>query len=50
VDVHLITGNLILVAVGPLTNLALSLHLDPNLHEKIPQLIIMGGNTTGLGQ
>ncbi|ELT91171.1 hypothetical protein CAPTEDRAFT_160180 [Capitella teleta] len=43
------TGELTLVAIGPLTNIALAIQLDPLLHEKIPHLIVMGGNTTGRG-
>jgi inosine-uridine nucleoside N-ribohydrolase len=33
----------ILVATGPLTNVALALKLDPTLAERIPKLVIMGG-------
>ena len=32
-----------LVAIGPLTNLALALHLDPTIAGKIKQVILMGG-------
>lgn len=42
-------GEHTLVALGPLTNIALALHLDPKLPEKIPRLVIMGGATTGHG-
>ena len=36
-------GELILVAIGPLTNLAVALNLDPDLPAKFKQLIVMGG-------
>ncbi|MEO8673596.1 MAG: nucleoside hydrolase [Tahibacter sp.] len=42
-------GELTLVALGPLTNLALALRLDPTLPERIARLVIMGGAVTGRG-
>ena len=36
-------GEVTLVAVGPLGNLATALHLDPSLPEKVKRVIIMGG-------
>jgi inosine-uridine nucleoside N-ribohydrolase len=36
-------GETILVATGPLTNVALALKLDPSLAARIPKLVIMGG-------
>ncbi|WP_020409745.1 nucleoside hydrolase [Hahella ganghwensis] len=36
-------GELTLVAIGPLTNVALALRLDPELPKKLKQLVIMGG-------
>jgi inosine-uridine nucleoside N-ribohydrolase len=36
-------GSTILVATGPLTNVALALKLDPTLAGRIPKLVIMGG-------
>ena len=36
-------GELTLVAIGPLTNLALATRLDPSLPEKYKELIVMGG-------
>ncbi|MDA3913925.1 nucleoside hydrolase [Oleiagrimonas sp.] len=38
-----------LVALGPLTNLALALRLDPSLPERIGRLVIMGGAVHGRG-
>lgn len=36
-------GELILAAIGPLTNLALATRLDPTLPKKYKRLIVMGG-------
>lgn len=36
-------GELVIVALGPLTNLAIALNLRPNLVEKVGRLVIMGG-------
>ena len=36
-------GELTLVAIGPLTNLAVALNLDPELPKKFKQLVVMGG-------
>lgn len=36
-------GEVTLVAVGPLTNLALALHLEPRIASAVRQVIIMGG-------
>ena len=36
-------GELTLVAIGPLTNVAMATKLDPNLPDKFKELIIMGG-------
>lgn len=40
---------LTLVALGPLTNLALAVRLDPTLPQRVKRLVIMGGAVTGLG-
>jgi purine nucleosidase len=40
-DAH--PGQLTLAAIGPLTNLALALGLDPALPQKVKRLIVMGG-------
>ena len=42
-------GQLTLVALGPLTNLALALRLDPGLPSRIARLVVMGGAVTGRG-
>ena len=42
-------GELVLVALGPLTNLALALRLDPGLPQRIARLVIMGGAVNGRG-
>ena len=42
-------GQLTLVALGPLTNLALALRLDPTLPERVGRLVVMGGAVTGCG-
>ncbi len=42
-------GNLEILALGPLTNLALALALEPKLPTMVKQLTIMGGAITGVG-
>jgi purine nucleosidase len=42
-------GKLVVVALGPLTNLALAVRLDPLLPERIARLVVMGGAVTGQG-
>ena len=42
-------GELEILALGPLTNIALALALDPELPSKVKRLIIMGGAVTGKG-
>lgn len=42
-------GELTLVALGPLTNLALALRLDPELPRRVARLVVMGGAVTGHG-
>jgi purine nucleosidase len=42
-------GELTLVALAPLTNLALALKLDPTLPERVARLVVMGGAVTGHG-
>jgi purine nucleosidase len=42
-------GELTLVALGPLTNLALATRLDPELPSKYARLVVMGGAIRGTG-
>ncbi len=42
-------GELVVVALGPLTNLALALSIDPELPQRISRLILMGGAVHGCG-
>jgi purine nucleosidase len=42
-------GALTLVALAPLTNLALALRLDPTLPERVARLVVMGGAVTAHG-
>ncbi len=37
-------GEITLVPIGPLTNLALALHLEPRIADKVKEVILMGGN------
>ncbi len=46
---HAHAGRLLLVALGPLTNLALALKLDPSLPARIGRLVVMGGAVNGRG-
>ena len=42
-------GELTLVALAPLTNLALALRMDPSLPQRIARLVVMGGAVNGRG-
>ena len=42
-------GELTLVALGPLTNVALAVRLDPELPHKLKRLVVMGGAVNGRG-
>ncbi len=42
-------GKLLLVALGPLTNIALALKLDPTLPSRIARLVVMGGAVSAHG-
>ena len=46
---HAHAGKLLLVCLGPLTNLALALRLDPSLPSRIARLVVMGGAVTAHG-
>lgn len=40
-------GEITLVPVGPLTNVALALLKDPSFAEKVPEIVLMGGSIVG---
>jgi purine nucleosidase len=42
-------GEYTLVAIGPLTNIAVALKLDPKLPEKLKRFVVMGGAVTAHG-
>jgi purine nucleosidase len=42
-------GELTLIALAPLTNVALALRLDPDLPQRVARLVVMGGAVTGQG-
>jgi inosine-uridine nucleoside N-ribohydrolase len=42
-------GETTILAVGPLTNIALALRLQPEIETKIKQIVIMGGNVRSPG-
>ena len=46
---HEHAGKLLLVALGPLTNVALALKLDPTLPQRVARCVIMGGSVTAHG-
>ena len=46
---HEHAGTLLLVALGPLTNIALALKLDPTLPERVARFVVMGGAVTAHG-
>jgi len=46
---HQHAGQLTVVALGPLTNLALALRLDPDLPKRVSRLVVMGGAVNGRG-
>jgi purine nucleosidase len=46
---HAYAGQLLLVALGPLTNLALALKLDPSLPSRVARLVVMGGAVSAHG-
>jgi purine nucleosidase len=46
---HAHAGRLLLVALGPLTNLALALRLDPTLPQRVARCVVMGGAVSAHG-
>ena len=46
---HEHAGKLLLVALGPLTNLALALKLDPTLPSRVARCVVMGGAVSAHG-
>lgn len=46
---HVHAGRLVMVALGPLTNIALALKLDPSLPARIARFVVMSGAVTGRG-
>ncbi|MCR6662979.1 MAG: nucleoside hydrolase [Luteimonas sp.] len=46
---HAHAGKLLLVALGPLTNIALALKLDPTLPTRVARFVVMGGAVTAHG-
>lgn len=42
---ELTNDNVTIVAIGPLTNIALAMEADPTWAKRIPRLVIMGGST-----
>jgi purine nucleosidase len=46
---HEYSGQLLLVALGPLTNIALALKLDPTLPQRIKRFVVMGGAVSAHG-
>lgn len=46
---HEHAGRLVLVALGPLTNVALALKLDPTLPSRVARFVAMSGAVTGHG-
>src|SRR4029077_7269016 len=40
-------GEITLITIGPLTNVAMALDLDPDLHGMIPRIVMMGGSLSG---
>jgi len=46
---HIHAGTLVVVAMAPLTNLALALKIDPALPQRVARLVVMGGAVNGRG-
>lgn len=46
---HAHAGKLVVCMLGPLTNLAVALKLDPTLPQRVGRMVVMGGAVTGQG-
>lgn len=46
---HAHAGRLVVCMLGPLTNLAVALKLDPTLPQRVGRIVVMGGAVTGQG-
>jgi purine nucleosidase len=46
---HEHAGRLVVCMLGPLTNLAVALKLDPTLPQRLGRMVVMGGAVTGQG-
>lgn len=42
-------GEITLVPIGPLTNIALALRLEPRIAQRVREVVLMGGNALGPG-
>nr|CAD7454828.1 unnamed protein product [Timema tahoe] len=42
-------GELTVLSLGPMTNVALAIRMDPNFCNNVKHIIIMGGNSEGIG-
>jgi purine nucleosidase len=47
--IHQFSGNITLVALGPLTNIAAALQQDPSIAQAVSECIVMGGTGRGRG-
>lgn len=47
--IHRFPGEITLVALGPLTNLALALRMDPSIAQEVKTCVVMGGAAQGPG-
>ncbi|KAG8295834.1 uncharacterized protein C1683.06c-like [Homalodisca vitripennis] len=47
--VKLYPGEITLITIGPLTNVAIALHLNPNLLQQLKKIIVLGGSISGNG-
>lgn len=45
---ELLTGEIQLVALAPLTNVGVALRMDPEFSNRLQSLVIMGGNMHGV--